>query len=283
MKNLSIFLLISLLSFSSFAQKADDFKFSHDKYDFGALSEGDAASHSFEFTNVGKDTIKLEASDVRASCGCTTPEWTKTAILPGQTGNIKALYNTQGRPGPFTKTITVMNKGNVMKVVQIKGVVFSKETATPESIKADSIAKANPKAAKEALDKTPHLTIEGKAEHQYGKIERNQKIAHDFKVKNTGKSTLDVIKGQSGCNCAFYKLYDKKGGTAIEKLEPGKTAVLEVTYGPFNDGENVDKLIISTNDDSNPRTVITLSANVVESLQQKSPLIEEKSNVPFGK
>jgi hypothetical protein len=277
MKKLPIFLLISLLSFSAFAQKAEDFKFSSDKYDFGALTEGDPASHSFEFTNVGKDTIRLDASDVRASCGCTTPEWTKTPILPGQKGNIKALYNTQGRPGPFTKTITVMNKGNVMKVVQIKGVVFPKEV--PDTSKA-ALSKTD---AKSAIDKAPHLTVEGKPEHQYGKIERNQKIAYDFKVKNTGKSTLEVLRGQSGCNCVFYKMYDKKGGTVIEKLEPGKSAVLEVTYGPFNDGDNTDKLILVTNDNTSPYTVVTVSANVVESLQQKSPLIEDKSNVPFGK
>lgn len=279
MKKISIFLSISLLSFSSFAQKAEDFQFSSDKYDFGALVEGDAASHAFEFKNIGKDTITLEASDVRASCGCTTPDWTKTPILPGQTGTIKALYNTQGRPGAFTKTVTVMNKGNVMKVVQIKGVVFPKEA--PDTSKVDAATKE--KNAKLAIDKSAHLTIDGKPEHQYGKIERNQKIAYDFKVKNTGKSTLEVFRGQSGCNCVFYKLYDKKGGTAIEKLEPGKSAVLEVTYGPFNDGDNTDKLILVTNDAANPYTTLTLSANVVESLQQKSPLIEDKSNVPFGK
>lgn len=279
MKKLTIFLSISLLSFSAWAQKAEDFKFSSDKYDFGGLTEGDPASHSFEFTNAGKDTILLQASDVRASCGCTTPDWTKTPILPGQKGVIKASYGTQGRPGPFTKTVTVMNKGNVMKVLQIKGVVFPKEA--PDTTKVDEAAKA--KAAKEAADKAPHLTFDGKAEHQYGKIERNQKVAYDFKVKNTGKSALELLKGQSGCNCVFYKLYDKKGGTAIDKLEPGKSAVLEITYGPFNDGENTDKLIIVTNDTTNPYSTVTLSANVVESLQQKSPLLEDKSNVPFGK
>lgn len=279
MKKLSIFLSISLLSFSSFAQKAADFQFSSDKHDFGALIEGDPASHSFEFTNIGKDTIVLEASDVRASCGCTTPDWTKTPVAPGQKGSIKALYNTQGRPGAFTKTVTVMNKGNVMKVLQIKGVVFPKEA--PDTSKVDEATKA--KNAKLAIEKSAHLEIEGKAEHQYGKIERNQKIAYDFKVKNTGKSALEIYRGQSGCNCAFYKLYDKKGGNVIEKLEPGKSAILEVTYGPFNDGDNTDKLILVTNDVANPYTTVTLSANVVESLQQKSPLLEDKTNVPFGK
>jgi len=268
MKKLSIILSLSLLSISSFAQKAEDFVFPSDKFDFGALNEGDPASHSFDFTNKGKDTIILDATDVRASCGCTTPDWTKTPILPGQSGIIKAMYNTQGRPGAFTKTITVMNKGNVMKVLQIKGVVFPKDTTV---------------YTKEQIDKSGHLTIIGKPEHAYGKIERNQKIAYDFNVKNTGKSTLEVFRSQSGCNCVFYKLYDKKGGVAITTLAPGKTGVLEITYGPFNDGDNSDNIILITNDVSNPYTVINVSGTVVETLQQKSPLIEDKSNVPFGK
>lgn len=268
MKKLSIILLLNLLSFVSFAQTAEDFDFPIDKFDFGALIEGQAANHSFEFTNKGKDSILLEASDVRASCGCTTPDWTKTPILPGQKGVIKAMYNTQGRPGAFTKTITVMNKGNVMKVLQIKGVVFPKDTTV---------------FTKEQIDKSGHLTVEGKAEHAYGKIERNQKIAYDFKVKNTGKLPIEIIRSQSGCNCVFYKLYDKKGGTVITTLDHGKSGVLEVTYGPFNDGDNSDNLILITNDVANPYTVINVSGNVVETLQQKSPLIEDKTNVPFGK
>ncbi len=268
MKKLSIILTMSLLSMASFAQDAEDFYFPIDKFDFGALTEGDPASHTFEFTNKGTDTIILEASDVRASCGCTTPDWTKTPVLPGQNGLVKASYGTQGRPGAFTKTVTVMNKGNVMKVLHIKGVVFPKDTTV---------------YSKEDIDKAGHLTIEGKAEHAYGKIERNQKIAYDFNVKNTGKSTVEIYRSQSGCNCVFYKLYDKKGGTVITKLEPGKSGVLEVTYGPFNDGDNSDNLILITSDVSNPYTVIQVSGIVVESLQQKSPLIEDKSNIPFGK
>ncbi len=268
MKKFSIILSLSLLSFSSFAQKAEDFVFPSDKFDFGALNEGDAASHEFAFTNKGTDTIRLDAADVRASCGCTTPDWTKTPILPGQNGIIKAMYNTQGRPGAFTKTITVMNKGNVMKVLQIKGVVFPKDTMV---------------YTKEQLDKSGHLTINGKPEHTYGKIERNQKIAYDFNVKNTGKSPLEILRSQSGCNCVFYKLYDKKGGTVITTLAPGKSGVLEVVYGPFNDGDNSDILILITNDLSNPFTTISVTGTVVETLQQKSPLIEDKTNVPFGK
>jgi hypothetical protein len=57
MKKLSIILTMSLLSVASFAQKAEDFYFPVDKYDFGALTEGDPASHTFEFTNKGNHVV----------------------------------------------------------------------------------------------------------------------------------------------------------------------------------------------------------------------------------
>jgi hypothetical protein len=268
MKKLSITLALSILSLASYAQKAEDYSFPVDKYDFGALLEGDAAAHEFEFTNKGSDTIRLDGADVRASCGCTTPDWTKSPIAPGQKGIIKAMYNTQGRPGPFQKSITVMNKGNVMKVLSIKGVVFPKDTT---------------KHTKEQLDKSAHLSIEGKAEYAYGKIERNQKVIHDFKIKNTGKSTLEIYRSQSGCNCVTYRVLDKKGGAVIDKLEPGKSAVLEITYGPYTDGDNTDNIILITNDVNNPYTVIKVSGTVVETIQPKSPIIEDKNAAPFGK
>jgi hypothetical protein len=44
-------------------------------YDFGKIPQGKPVTHVFEFTNTSKDSIKLD--EVRASCGCTTPEWSK--------------------------------------------------------------------------------------------------------------------------------------------------------------------------------------------------------------
>ena len=48
---------------------------------------------------------------VIASCGCTTPEWPKAPIAPGQKGEIKVTFNPDGRPGPFAKTISVYSNG----------------------------------------------------------------------------------------------------------------------------------------------------------------------------
>jgi hypothetical protein len=90
-------------------------------YDFGNIKEsGGSASYSFTVLNNGE--LPLVISRVVASCGCTTPDWTKEPIAPGKTGDIKVTYDPSGRPGPFTKTISVYSNGKTGNyVLTIKG------------------------------------------------------------------------------------------------------------------------------------------------------------------
>jgi hypothetical protein len=105
---------------------APKIKLADEVYDFGTIVEGPAASHDFSFKNEGKEPLIL--SNVKASCGCTVPTWPKEPILPGKESKITATYNTQGRPGPFTKTITIeSNASEPSKVVTIKGQVIKAE------------------------------------------------------------------------------------------------------------------------------------------------------------
>lgn len=92
------------------------------EHDFGNIEEGGKANYEFIFTNNGKEPLVL--SNVKASCGCTTPSWPKEPILPTQQGKILVSYNTQGRPGPFVKTITVASNAETETVtLTIKGTV----------------------------------------------------------------------------------------------------------------------------------------------------------------
>lgn len=97
-----------------------DFKFT--EHNFGELEEGPKAAVDFVFTNTGSKPLIL--TDVKASCGCTTPDWPKEPIAPGQSSKIKVEYNTQGRPGDFTKSITITsNESDQPKMIYIKGKV----------------------------------------------------------------------------------------------------------------------------------------------------------------
>jgi hypothetical protein len=98
--------------------------FKENEFDFKSVDEGPKITHEFIFTNKGKEALVL--SNVKASCGCTTPVWPKEPILPGQEGKILVTYNTSGRPGPFTKSITITsNADEANKVITIRGAVTS--------------------------------------------------------------------------------------------------------------------------------------------------------------
>lgn len=100
-------------------------------HDFGHIPEGTIATFEFKLKNTGTDPLII--TEVKASCGCTTPDWTKEPILPGKTGFVKASFNSKGRVGNFSKSITVTsNTKNSPKVLTIKGVV-DKEKQEPTS------------------------------------------------------------------------------------------------------------------------------------------------------
>ena len=108
--------------------------FDSEVHDFGTVPEGSNADYEFKFKNTGKEPINLQT--VNASCGCTTPSWSKEPVLPGKTGSIKASYATQGRPGGFTKSITVVSNAGT-KVLTIKGTVEPAPTGSaPASTKS---------------------------------------------------------------------------------------------------------------------------------------------------
>jgi hypothetical protein len=100
--------------------KPENMYFKESLHDFGTIQEGPTADYEFEFTNTGKEPIVI--SNVSASCGCTTPSYSKDPVLPGKKGKVKAVYNTQGRVAPFTKTISITSNAGI-KVLTIKGEV----------------------------------------------------------------------------------------------------------------------------------------------------------------
>ncbi len=250
------------------AQQSKNFNFITDKFDFGVVNEGDKATHTFEFYNTGTDTILLKAENVRASCGCTTPSFSTDAIMPGQKGVITAEFNSQGRPGIFQKTVTVYYKEEIVKMLNIKGIV---EPVLPAVTHTEAELKKSPKIA---LEKSTVV---------YGKIERGMKGLYSVKISNHGKDTLFITKAQAACSCVAYKLLKEKSTEEVKYILAGKSAILQLTYTPGTDGYNRDIFTLYTNDLTTPRSSIVLESEVVESLQPKSILEEGTGNAPFSK
>lgn len=101
-------------------------EFSALEHNYGQIEKGGDGNCEFTFTNTGNEPLIL--SNVRASCGCTTPSWTQAPVMPGQTGTIKVKYNTNNI-GAFNKSVTVTSNAvdNPRVVLKIKGNVNAPE------------------------------------------------------------------------------------------------------------------------------------------------------------
>ena len=117
----SVILLVAVV-LNGKAQTADStlvINFESTVHDYGTIEQGSDGTYEFKFTNDGKSPLIL--SNVRSSCGCTVPSWTKEPVAPGKSGVIKVVYNTQNM-GTFSKTVTVSsNAKNAEVMLQIKG------------------------------------------------------------------------------------------------------------------------------------------------------------------
>ena len=74
-------------------------------YNFGTIAEGEKVAYSFRFKNSGKKPLIIV--NATASCGCTVPEKPEEPVMPGETGFIKVVFDSKGKPGHILKSITV--------------------------------------------------------------------------------------------------------------------------------------------------------------------------------
>lgn len=119
--------LFLLLVISIFAQsKKPTISFEETSHDFGTITQEDGlATVVFNFTNTGAEPVII--SEVKSSCGCTSPDYSKEPIAPGEKGFVSAAYNPVNRPGTFSKTLTVVsNAENGSIILKISGKVTEK-------------------------------------------------------------------------------------------------------------------------------------------------------------
>ncbi|MDW8297566.1 MAG: DUF1573 domain-containing protein [Raineya sp.] len=93
-------------------------------HDFGKIPQGTPVTTTFTFVNKGKTPITI--SNVQASCGCTTPSYTKEPIPPKKRGEVTATYNAAAI-GDFAKTVTVFTNTGTPITLTLKGTVVPKE------------------------------------------------------------------------------------------------------------------------------------------------------------
>ena len=145
MKKVFLTLVVALFGFAAQAQEQPaegaQINFEQKVINYGKIEKGGNGSRVFKFKNEGNEPLVLNS--VRASCGCTTPKWTREPIAPGTEGEIIVKYDTN-RLGNFHKTVTVQsNAASKTVVLTIKGQVMNPEVqkSTPTKQGGSVIAK----------------------------------------------------------------------------------------------------------------------------------------------
>lgn len=114
------FLFFAATAMAQTETAADVLQFKETTYDFGKVPQGKPVYHYFEIVNTGSKPVKLD--NVHASCGCTTPEWSREEIAPGATARIKVGFNAAAE-GPFDKPV-IITYGTQTKTLKIQGHVW---------------------------------------------------------------------------------------------------------------------------------------------------------------
>lgn len=125
----AFFLFFTLLAGVMFAQAQSEkvesaLKFEKTEHNFGEIPQNVPAVYEFKFENKGKHPIQI--TDVKTSCGCTTPFYTKEPVAPKKSGVVKVSYNA-AQMGAFTKTITVTTSEGATIYLTIRGTVVANE------------------------------------------------------------------------------------------------------------------------------------------------------------
>lgn len=244
--------------------------FSQTQHDFGKINEADGrVTTIFEFKNEGMEPLVL--SNVRASCGCTTPNWTKTPVEPGQTGTISVTYNPNGRPGKFQKTITVTSNGSDQPVkLYIKGEVIPKQA----------------KPVNKYPVKMGDISLSGSSLN-FGNVYKGNNLTKTLTYTNTTDQdvTVDVLTADGDPVIAQASL------TTIKKGQEGQIninfdAAKCKGWGPQTLYAYV---VVNGKKQITPEYRLTLTANVEEDFsklttaeKQNAPIVEVEKKVDLG-
>ena len=91
-------------------EKGPKIEFSKEVHDYGNIKYGGEPNCTFEFKNTGNEPLII--TNAKGSCGCTVPSWPKEPIAPGKSGEIKVVFDSNGKSGAQSKRVTIVSNTN---------------------------------------------------------------------------------------------------------------------------------------------------------------------------
>lgn len=264
-------LVVAILGSTLFVNAQDTkpmMKFDSKEHDFKTFKEESGlTSYSFEFINTGNQPVII--NQVRSSCGCTSPEWSKEPIAPGQKGYVKATFNPKNRPGPFNKSITITaNTNPAITILRIKGNVIAR---------VKTVADLYPREMSGLRLQNNHLS--------FTKVKSTDVKEVTMNVYNDSDQPISIGFKRMPAHLSLKMV--------PENLQPKQKGQIVATYDASkkNDwGFVIDYLDVLINQEYKSGNRLTVSANLIEDFSglskaelANSPKVEfDKSVFDFG-
>lgn len=268
-RSILILLLAALMIIGNAQTLAPNMSFEKLTHDFGKIKEQEGrVTYKFKFVNTGGGDLLIDT--VRATCGCTAPNWTRKPIPPGGTGYVAATFNPAGRPNAFSKYLYVSsNSVSPSTKLTIKGEVQPK----PRTIEDDY------RYSMGALRlKANHLA--------FGNVANTKKKEYSLDVVNNSdeKITLAFERVPSHVDIKFVP----------EVLKPREKGIIVATYDASAKkdwGMLIDRVNVAVNGVSDRNFRLVISANIIEDFSALSkaelanaPVVQvDNPEVNFGK
>ncbi len=256
-KILFVLMLIGGIANVTIAQ-GPKIEFEKTNHTYGKVKEdGGVVTYKFKFKNTGNQPVII--TRVQASCGCTTPEWTRSPVVPGATGFVSTQFDPRNRPGAFSKNVMVYN------------------TATKEPVKliinGEVVAKQK--------------TVADLYRFQMGSLRLKTNHVAFAKIKNAEvKKQIIEIVNDSDEEMSIRFNPDRmpahiKAEVVPSKLKPKQKGRFVITYDASKKnawGYVIDRLGIIINGARPMQNTLSVSATIVEDFSKLSK--QELANAP---
>ena len=193
------------------------------EYNFGKINSNKLVEHDFILRNAGTSILKIE--NIQTTCGCTTAEMVKDEIALNEEVPIHVMFDTKGRQGPQTQSVTIASNdpANPTLELRIVGEAIASIHIEPTAVQFGRIEDDNPREAKVVI--------------------QSNKEEITFQIESVESDGLEFIQHE------------------IEEVEPGKKYELHFkTIGNLPVGNHNGRFIIRT--DSAERSVIWLPVSL---------------------
>ncbi len=257
LKYILLHTLLLIFTINCYSQEAK-ISFEKREINLGNIKEEKGeVSFDLRFANTGKSPLLIR--NVKGSCGCTTPEWSRKPILPGEKSIIKITIDPKNRKGTFDKSVTITtNTSPASHVIQIKGKIIPR----PKTV----------------IDYYP-LNMDGlrfKKEHiPLMNITNSMKLNTSIGYINTNTVPLRIER--------IDNLQHIKTNYSKQVIPPNEKGELYIYFDAKekNDwGFTIDTLKFSINGIHKPEYILIVSSTIKEDFSLLTP--EEKIKAPIA-